>query len=230
MKKLIIIPLVLIATQIFSQTAPKKPALSKYSAIKVKQDLAYLYTTLQASTYDLFVHTSKHSFDLEFEKMNSFLDKQDSLTKLETVRLFQTFAAKAQLAHCTFDPPFYDVYNQYKSENGTLFPLGVRIEDDHVYIKQNYSSNSSLGLGDEIISINGKPISSYLKDMYDLLSGEDDYFKSTLIDLYTFPKMFWELYGRPTGDFTVMIKRRNTDIKIVNLSIVKQPITTRVYF
>lgn len=140
--------------------------LPKFAASDVLSDLNYLYSTLQVSAYNLFVTAPKTSFDKAFKKINDSLKNVDSLTKLETIKLFQSFVAMAQLAHCTLDPPFYDVYENYKSNGGTLFPFVVRINGNHVFVKDNYSSDSSIVSGDEILTINNKPVSEYLKGMY----------------------------------------------------------------
>ena len=43
-----------------------------YSAEAVREDLAFLYETLQVSTYDLFLNTTKTDYDKAFEQvMNS---------------------------------------------------------------------------------------------------------------------------------------------------------------
>ncbi len=202
----------------FHGTTYAQTKLPKYAVADVLNDLDYLYNTLQVSAYNLFVTTSKTSFDRAYKKINTSLEGKDSLNKLETIKLFQRFVAMAQLAHCTLDPPFYDVYENYKSNGGTLFPFAVRINGNRVFIKYNYSSDTSIVSGDEILTINNKPVSNYLKDMYTILSGEDDYFKSTLIDIYTFPKMMWEVFGR-SDNYEITIKKKG-HLKVVKLKAI----------
>ena len=188
--------------------------LPAYSAVAVSHDLDYVYQTLQASTYNLFVTTPKAVYDREFNRLKASLVGQDSLSQVETSKLFQRFVALAQLEHCSVAPPFGAVFTHYKASGGTLFPFTVQINGEQVIIKQNYSSNNSFAEGDQILAINGKPIGLYLKDIYSILSGESDYFKSTLVSLYSFPKLLWEVNGQ-SPVYQVRIKKAGLAVKMV---------------
>jgi hypothetical protein len=187
----------------------------KFAPADVSADLDTCYQTLQASTYNLFVSTPKSVYDAEYHRLkNELSERKDSLTEMETARLFQRFTVLAGLGHLSVQGAFSDAYNRYKAGGGTLFPLGVRIEGEHGFIKANYSGNNSLELGDEILAINGKPFLYYLKGIYPLVAGENDYYKSTSVDIGGFPRSLWQAYGRQ-DNFRMKIQKAGTNIKIV---------------
>ncbi len=63
----------------------------KFSAAEVKEDFTYLYQTLAASHYDLYVNTPQKTFQKEYKRIQRVV--KDSLTILEINRLFQPFVA-----------------------------------------------------------------------------------------------------------------------------------------
>ena len=195
------------ATFGFSQ-APEEARLKmqQYTAAQVREDFHYLHQTLQTSSYNLYETTPKVAFDREFQRIDSLLNR--TFTKIEVIRLFQRFVVLSRLGHCTMDPPFWDVYDIYKGNGGTLFPFDVRINGAHVLIKRKFGVNTSVETGDELLVINGKLIERFMRGVYDYLSGENDYIKSTLIEIHTFPKVVWEVYGQ-ADKYELTIKKSN---------------------
>jgi len=211
-RNIILLILLLITVSTFRVSAQASP---KFAPADVSADLEFCYKTLQASTYNLYVSTPKSVYDAEYHRIkNELRERKDSLTQMETARLFQRFTVMARLGHLSVQGAFSDVYNQYKASGGTLFPLGIRIEGEHGFIKANYSGNSSLELGDEVLAINGKPFSYYLTGIYPLVAGENDYYKSTSVDIGGFPRSLWQAYGRQ-DNFRLTIQKAGTNIKIV---------------
>jgi hypothetical protein len=168
----------------------------KFSTQAVKQDFEFLYKTLEASHYNLYVNTKKEVFDKEYKKI--FDSIKDSLTTLQVIRLLQPFVALAQNGHCNIDLGMSvgDSYGKYLQNGGTVFPLTIYFSDNKVFVLNNFSNDSSIISGDEILSINGKPIEETLKGLYSMLSGENINYKKTVIDRFTFPRIYWVVYDR----------------------------------
>jgi hypothetical protein len=178
----------------------------KYSPHEVKEDLEFLYGTLDKSHYDLYANTKKEIFDEEFKRIINSIE--DSLELIQINRLFQPFTALAKHAHCSVMLPF-DSYVSYLKEGGTVFPFNVIDLKHHIYITDNYSSDSTIKQGDELLSINGKPMEKVMQKLYTYLSGESEYVKSTLaIGLYSFPRLYWMVNDR-CDEFSVKIKKNN---------------------
>jgi C-terminal processing protease CtpA/Prc len=168
----------------------------KFSAQAVKQDFEFLNKTLEASHYSLYVNTKKEVFDKEYKKISESI--KDSMTALQVFRLLQPFVALAQNGHCNIDLGMSvgDCYGAYLQNGGTVFPLTIYFSNNKVVVLNNFSNDSSIISGDEIVSINGKPIEETLKGLYNMLSGENINYKKTVIDRFTFPRIYWVVYDR----------------------------------
>lgn len=188
---------------------------SKFSPDNVKTDLKYLYETLEASHYNLFVNTPKKIFDSEFTRITGLV--HDSLTLLQVHRLFQPFTALAKLGHCNTTFPFNDAYVPFVMGGGKVFPMDVFIKDRHVWIKDNYTEDSRIQRGDEILAINEMSANHWLDEIYRYLSGENEMYKNTSIDLIKFPRLFWIVFGE-RNTFLIKIKKPNEKKLTVDLN------------
>lgn len=204
MKKLFIILIIIssLSTIVFAQL-PKK-----YSAQEVKDDLEYMYETLEKSNYDLYALIKKEEMDSVYQAINSSIN--DSLTVLESYRLFQPFVAKVGMSHCNVSKPWGEYLNIYSKQGGTVFPLDLYFSKGKVYVEDNFSTNKSISKSDEILSFNGIPIDQYMKEFCKNLSGPSDYYKESIIERYGFPRIYWMFYGE-CEEFKLKIKK-NTGI------------------
>jgi C-terminal processing protease CtpA/Prc len=201
MKKLIIFFIVInsLSTIAFTQSS------KKYSAQEVKDDLKYLYETLEKSNYDLFARVKKEEMDRAYQAINNSIN--DSLTFLETYRLFQPFVAKAGMSHCNLSKPWYDYMITYKEQGGTVFPLSLHFSQGKIYVKHNFSNNKSISKTDEVLSINEVPMDQYMSKFHKSMSGPSNYFKESVIEAYSFPRLNWIFYGE-CKEYTLKIKKR----------------------
>lgn len=209
---LITIALSALSLSLFSQAQPKP---TKISATQAKEDLDYLYKTLQQTHYDLFVNTEKSVFDNRLAALKAGL--KDSVNMLEFHRMVQPFTALSELAHCSSEFPFRSDYGPYIQAGGTLFPFSVEMEGEKVFISANYSNKKEIERGDEIISLNGRPIETVMADLYAHLSGESHYLKNSLINQLEFARVFWLVYDE-VKSFELDLKRKS-DEKFYSLKL-----------
>lgn len=191
---------------LLSWSAKSQQAVLKdyYTAQQIREDLRFLYTTLQQSHYNLFVHTGKATYDRAYLKVETKV--KDRMSLMQVNRLFQPFIALGGLAHCSIAFPFRPAYLEYLNKGGKVFPLDITVEERRLMVSDNYSDNPAIKAGDEILLINGRPAAYSLNGIYNYLSGENESFKNTLIDLYHFSRLHWLVYGRVDG-FKMRMKR-----------------------
>lgn len=187
----------------------------KFSANSVKVDLSFLYETLDKSHYDLYANTSKETFDREYKRIADAIT--DSLTLLQIDRLFHPFIALTKEGHCTMELPFSS-YGYYLQNGGTLFPLNIYFDNNKVIILDNFSADSSIKVGDEIVSVNEKSIEVILEDLYRYVHGENNYAKNIVIESLTFPRLFWVINDE-YKNFIVEVLRKDKEIKVESPSI-----------
>ncbi|WP_375559308.1 S41 family peptidase [Bernardetia sp. OM2101] len=189
---------------------------SKFSKQEVLEDLDYLYESLNDAHYNLYAYTSKETFDSAYLAIKNSVQK-DSLDLLETSSLFQKFAAFAKNGHTGISFPIQS-YGEYVYAGGTLFPLEIAFEDNKPLIRKNWSDNENIKIGSEVLSINGKSMSEILAKIYPQISAERPYFKNVKIELFTFPRFYWQIFGKQDS-FEIEIKENKKTQKYTIKSV-----------
>ncbi len=174
---------------------------------QVIKDLSYLYDSLIETHYNPYAYTSPIELKQRFHDLKSQVTEQ-SYSLLETTKLYQQLVSSLNNGHTEIDFPASS-YFEYAESGGTLFPLEVTIEDNKALIRANYSKNTSIVKGAELLEVNGQPISTILKGIYPLISAERQYFKNAKLEIYTLPRYYWYAFGQ-RDKFVVTI--RNDDL------------------
>ncbi|WP_134200314.1 S41 family peptidase [uncultured Algoriphagus sp.] len=194
----------------YAQTA------EKYSKSEVLQDLSYLRESLEAAHFDLFRYTSEADFEWNYQQVKASITA-DSLSYLDATKLFQAVVSKVNNGHTEIPFPG-QAYGEYAYAGGTIFPLELAFEEGKALVKKNFSDTEEIQIGTELISINGKPIEEILKEIYPQVSAERLYFKLAKIELFSFPRYYWLVFGQQE-EFEVGIKTES-GIKSFNLKAV----------
>jgi C-terminal processing protease CtpA/Prc len=192
-KYIIIILILFFSTKGISVSSYAQPP-RRFSAEEIKSDLDYLRDALEASHYNLYAYTPKETFDNLYKKIE--LSLNEPLTSLQVYRLFQPYVALSKMGHCQMDYPFNEYFGNYINQGGTVFPLNLYFSQGHVFIKSNFSGDSQIAIGDELISLNEKPIKEVMGDIYNFISGESEYHKNSVIEDITFPRIYWFIYDK----------------------------------
>jgi C-terminal processing protease CtpA/Prc len=212
MKKLITILILLIIISVSSFGQSQK----KYSAKEVKADLAYLRDAMEASNYNFYALTSEEIMDSVYTKiMNSI---NDSLSSLQTFRLLQPYVALAGMSHCHMNYPWLE-YENYKKQDGTVFPLRLYFNKGKVLVRANFSQNTQIEKNDEILMVNRKPIHDLLDEVHRYISGPTIYFKNSQIEQREFARFFWFFFGEQEL-FTLKIRKKDgkeLDLKVPSI-------------
>lgn len=207
MKVLLILIALSITTLSNAQLQPEKRM--RFSAREIKEDLAYLYSNLEAAHFNLYVNNSKKIFDKAFIRLQDGI--KDSMSLLEITRIFQPFTALSEIGHCNISFPFNDCYVPFVMGGGKVFPFDVTVKNRHIWVTENFTSDTSIEKGDEILEIEGVSTAKRLASIYKYLSGENELLKNTQIDLIYFPRIWWLVFG-PDDLYTVKVRKLNGSI------------------
>jgi C-terminal processing protease CtpA/Prc len=213
MKLIFTLLLLAVINTVFGQQATR----DKFSAAEIRDDLAYLYKTLDETHYNLYVNCPKKTFDRTFKRLTGSIT--DSMTVVQSHRLFQPFVALSRVGHCNISYPFSPGYVNYVMNKGTMLPFDISVNDNRLLITANYSADSSIRPGDQILSINSIPAGKYLQKMYAYMSGENDFLKNTQIDLLYFSRVNWFIYDRQDV-YTLKIKHKTGEIDQVTVKAI----------
>lgn len=178
----------LISIQAFSQLR------NQFSKQEVLDDVTYLYTSLKDTHYDIYTYTTEEKFATNYQAIKNTITK-DSLSLLEVTSIFQRVITVVNNGHTEIEFPIQS-YKAYAMNGGTLFPLEIVFENDTPLIRKNWSTNREIPMDSEILSINGLSIQEILAKIYPQVSAERLYFKHAKIEVYSFPRYYWQVFGQ----------------------------------
>jgi len=176
---------------------------AEFSKSEVLSDLKFLRESLTDAHYDLFAYTSESEFDAVYQEVKGLID-EDSFNLLETTSIFQRLISAINIGHTGIDFPVQS-YLKYGEAGGTLFPLEIAFEYGKPLVRKNFSNNNSITIGSEILSINGASLAAILSKIYPLISAERTYLKNAKIELFSFPRYYWQAFGKE-DNFEVKIR------------------------
>jgi len=192
---------ILLVVSIFSFI--KLQAQNHFTKTEVMEDLSYLRESLEEAHFDLHAYTPKSEFDANYEKVKQEI-KKDSFSLLEATSIFQKVISKANNGHTEIGFPA-NSYGAYAQAGGTLFPLELAFEDGKALVRKNWSTEDAIKTGSQILGINGVSMTKILSDIYPFISAERSYFKNAKLELYSFPRYYWQVFGEKDS-FTVKVK------------------------
>jgi len=206
---ILILTLALGSTTVFGQTY--------FSKDKVLEDMGTLKTVLEESHYDAFAYTTRKDFEATYNSLKNQI-QQDSLSLLQTTNLFQQLSSTVNNGHTYIDFPAQS-YIGYLQSGGTLFPLEIAFENGKSYVRKNWSEDSEIAVGAEIVSIDGELMDEIINKIYPYISAERPYFKNAKIEFYSFPRYHWQVFGMQDS-FDIGIKTENgtktVEVKAIN--------------
>lgn len=141
----------------------------------------------------------------------------DSLDVRDATSLFQRLISKANTGHAEI--PFPVGAYRAAAATGKLFPLELSMQNGHALITKNHSQNEDLKAGREVLQINGKSINDVIRKMNYQLSAETEYFKNAKMELWSFPRLYWQIYDQQES-FDIEIRDDNGRPRAVSVDAV----------
>lgn len=202
----------------FSLSSFAQESEKKFGRNEVIEDIEYLNNSLKDAHYNVFAYTSKEDFSKNYQKVKKSITA-DSITLLQATTIFQKVTSSVNNGHTEIDFPGAS-YGTYAYSGGTIFPLEIAFENDKSLVRKNFSENPDIKIGSEIISINGVLMKDILAKIYPQVSAERTYFKNAKIEMYSFPRLYWQVFGKQ-DNFQIKIRSNGAvqkhSIKAVNL-------------
>lgn len=194
--------IIAIILSLFLTSASLGQTTNNFSKEEILADLEMLYESLEEAHYDLFAYTSEQVFDSTYAAVKASINS-NSLSLLEATSAYQRLISVVNNGHTEIPFPGQS-YSKYAYAGGTLFPLEIAFEYDKPLVRMNWSNNEDIEIGSEVLSINGTPMEQVLTKIYPQISAERLYFKHAKIELYSFPRLYWQVFGEQE-DFDVEI-------------------------
>ncbi|MEO0953032.1 MAG: hypothetical protein AAFY44_17140, partial [Pseudomonadota bacterium] len=173
-----------------------------FDAVAMRADLSALYTGLRSAHVALYAHRSEAEYDAFYAQLQSELDRK--FTPFEAAVLFQRFAAYGNVAHARVEFPS-EVYDAYRDAGGRSFPIYLRIVAGRSFVGHDQSGDARIQPGDEILSLNGRPMSDWLDQVSRHISADTPYIAHSLLE-FTFPRYLWLELG-DVDSFALTLRR-----------------------
>jgi hypothetical protein len=108
-------------------------------------------------------------------------------------------------------------YIKYRNEKIPIFPFQLLIQDEKFYIRANYSEDTSIVSGSELLKINGESVTKYLKKNYSLLptDGKIKSIQHRWLESY-FPQHHSNFWAQP-DTFQLELKNKTGKIYFRNI-------------
>ncbi len=207
----------LAALLILSAASPAVAAEAVYPVADVRADFAALYDGLKEAHYDLYAHRSKADYDRLYAEMLRDLDRP--MTKADIEDRFQRFAAYGRIAHAVIvaQP---DGWEAYREAGGRAFPFQIRPVGDRVYVGEMLTTQAEVAPGDELLSIDGRPIAEWIDRVSRSVSADTPYMTGALLE-DSFPRRLWLEVGAQEA-FDIAVRKADGQPATVHM-----PATTR---
>lgn len=131
----------------------------KYTIEQQRYDLKILKEVLQKAHPGIYWYTTKEKFDAKFNSLykNITSEKNEYQFLLYILPLLEEI-------HCSHTWwRLSEDFEKYKTTYLKRFPINVKIIDKKLYVKDNFSSDTTIQAGEEIIAINGLKIPKLLE-------------------------------------------------------------------
>ncbi|MGE4512803.1 MAG: hypothetical protein AB7E26_03160 [Chryseobacterium sp.] len=207
MKKLFILPLLVIFTQSFFGQAKELKPDKKYPADSLRQWTSGLMDEISKKHPGFYRYTDKGKFGLLIDSTQQSI--QDSLTQLQYYRKLKPLFAKIGCLHTGIELP--EESKTYLDTNLLPLELFVEAKTHKVLVSKNYSDKKNIQIGGEVVSINGTPNSVILNKLLAVIPS-DGYNQTEKILLlnYRFPFWYQEIIDAPKV-FKVVVRSENTE-------------------
>ncbi|EAY27138.1 S41 family peptidase [Microscilla marina] len=181
----------------------------RYSVAELKEDFKLVRKVLQQAHPGVYWYTKPEIFKQKFD--STYLQLNQAMTEVEFYRFLSPLVALANCGHTVLDPS-----EEYQNQ-GKRFPLDIKFVDDKVYLLYNYSEDSTLQMGSELLEIEGQPIKKIVAKLLPAISSDahNEIFKyGTLEEDF---QNYYDLFiGKPD---TFLLKCRSPQGKIFTTKV-----------
>lgn len=155
--------LFLLIFPLFLQAQNKKQI---FSPEEVKQDMAFLKKRFEKIHPAMYYYTSKDAYSKTYDSLYNTINQP--LSYLETYKTLSTLVTNVQDGHTSFR------FNKkrFNKKKVKFVPFNLRKIEGKYYLSANYSRDSSIVRGSEVLMLNNEPISELIEKIKQLVSSD----------------------------------------------------------
>ncbi len=189
-----------------AQTQTPKSSNQKFSAETVKNTIDELQKELSEKHPGFYRYTAKTQFTSYIDSIKKTI--RDSLTIFESFQKLKPIVAKINCLHTGISLP--KAYLDQLNMRPNLFPFQLSFSEGKAYVVKNFSGNSGILPGDEIVRINGKSIPEITALLFALIpsDGYNQTLKWRALNLQ-FPS--WYRNIDLSENFSILVNQNNIE-------------------
>lgn len=211
MKFYLLILFTLISIQLSAQHIEEFEQILAVS--ELQEDFKLLKSELEEKHPGLYLYTDKPKLDSIFKSIENSLNVE--MSPMEFYRIINKLNSTIRDAHTNIRIP--QTYSTAMSSSLKRFPFQLYTVDNKSYILENYSKDSSILIGSEVIEINNVPIAK-LMNIISTGMTRDGY--NTTSVSYLLDNYFSILYARMIGcPESYVIKLKNLSDSIITKTV-----------
>src|SRR5205085_4401749 len=183
---------------------PSPPAVvpQLLPAAAIRADFIALYRRLRDAHFDLYARNPRAAYDRLYARELAAIRGPE--TPLAVARRFQRFVAFGRVAHARIDFA-YRAWADYLGRGGRAFPLILRVVDGRARLVADNSGQGRLVVGDEMVTLDGRPMRQWLALARRNLSADNEYITDALMELDLL-MLLW-LEAGPRTQFRLTVRR-----------------------
>lgn len=191
-----------------------------HSVEQIRQDYGLMRKALEEAHPGIYRYTLPDSIKWIFDQTEAKLDHP--MTEREFRRIVNPIFSYIRCGHTDIYPS--KQYTQYIKKNKPKeFPLSVYYLENRLQIIQNRTDDSTLTIGTEVVSLDGRTVDQVMQEMRSLIpsDGYNQTFKNTVINS-NFGSFYRYLYGN-NDTFKVTVKDSAGTKRALTLTFTKPP-------
>jgi len=173
-----------------------------YSPELLQEDLTALANKLEMLHPDLYFHVRNEEVGAEVQRIESRLTT--AMNRIEFYRLVGPLLSRFDDASTRVVVPTEERAD-YIEQGALLLPLDFEVTAQSVTVSHNYSSDTLVAAGSEILAINGTTISQMRNAMVQYVSGDTESLRYDKLGKY-WRELQWLIYGYESP-FEITVRR-----------------------
>jgi hypothetical protein len=196
--------------------------ISDLSPEQIKEDLLYLERELEKHNPALYIYNSKEEIKKHFNSIRNSVKEKTGAIQFH--KLLCLSVASANEGHITTGGKNDEFYKGFFNEEFKSLPLEVRFIENRIFVWRNFSSDTVLQKGDEILSVNGNTPSEIRKIIfrYTASDGTIETYKQSRLSKELSARYFW-FVEQPDVFLLEYRKRGSEGTKEVQLPALSRP-------
>ncbi|MCU0447156.1 MAG: S41 family peptidase [Microscillaceae bacterium] len=136
----------------------------QYVPQQLQSDFMIMRWVLEKAHPGLYWFTPKAQMEKKMDSTYNLLNRP--MTEAEFYQVLAPLIADIHCGHTILDPSYF-----YQNQ-GKRLPLDLKFEDNRAFIRFNYTENSAITLGSEVLKINGLTIQNILQKMLPAVAAD----------------------------------------------------------